>query len=77
LKSLSIQENKNQTVKSIIALFYMLSMLPEMPLEELIGLVSIKMKGMNLKERPGSLTATMSSSADLLAAGLTQGLHGR
>jgi len=51
-------------------------MLPEMPLGELIGLSSIKMKGTNMKEGPGSLTATTSSSADLLAAGLTQGLRG-
>jgi len=33
-------------------------MSPEMPLGELMGLTSIKMKGTNMKERHGSLDAT-------------------
>jgi len=38
------ERNKNQTVKSVIALFFLLSIVPEMPLREFIGLISIKMK---------------------------------
>ena len=49
---------KKQSVESVVALFVMLSILPEMPLGELIGLASIKMKGTNMKERPWSLDAT-------------------
>jgi len=38
------ERNKNQTVKSIVAPFFLLSIVPEMPLGEFIGLISIKMK---------------------------------
>jgi len=62
LKSLSIH---NQTVESIVALFFMLSMLPEMPSGEFIGLVSIKTKGTNMKERPRSLDVTYCNDAVL------------
>ena len=56
MKSLSIQK---ETVSRICrCTVVLLSMSPEMPLGELIGPTSIKLKGTNMKERPGSLNAT-------------------